>query len=187
MQIAIFDTETTGLLLSEPADIKLQPYIIEFSGVVINEDFTLLRELETFIRPPFKTLPEEITKITGIKSEQLENEPPFLAVYPLLAYFFTGIDILVAHNLPFDKGMLANELTRIEKLTQFPWPRHNICTVEKTFHINGYRLNLQRLHAEMTGSGFKDAHRAKNDVYALVRSFHGMVEKGIVNLEDYER
>ena len=187
MKIILFDTETTGLLLPEPADLKKQPYIIELYAVAIDENFTLLEEFETFVKPPFDTLPDEITKITKITSNMIKNQPSFLDIYPQLAKMFTGTDILIAHNLMFDKNMLKNELDRIGKVTEFPWPRHNICTVEKTMHINGYRLNMQRFHYEMTGVGFSDAHRAEVDVHALVRGVHGMVEKELLNFKDYEK
>lgn len=186
MEILLFDTETTGLLKPSPAKLELQPYIIELYACVIDEDFNMLREFESFFSVDFK-LDDIITKITGIKDETLIGKPTFRSKYTELAKFFTGVDAMVAHNLEFDKGMLGNELLRCDKLMQFPWPRHHICTVEKSMPVRGYRLSLAKLHQEITGKGFADAHRAKNDVYALVRCFHGLVEKGYIKLEDIEK
>ena len=186
MKIVLFDTETTGLIKPAPAGLDKQPYIIEIYACAIDEDFQLLGEYETYIKPPYK-YDDKITKITGIEYESLLNEPTFAEVYPDLALLFTGADLMVAHNLPFDRNMLANELLRIEKLIKFPWPRHHLCTVEASFNIRGYRLKLMDLHQEMLGRGFQNAHRAKNDVHALVRCFHAMVEKGMVDLEKYKQ
>ncbi len=185
MEICIFDTETTGLIKPSPASLEKQPFITEFYGCVVNEDFELLREFETFYDVGFP-LPEIITKITGIKDSDLVGQPKFGDKAVELAKFFTGVDMMVAHNVNFDRNMLANELLRCDSLVKFPWPRHHLCTVEKSMYIRGHRLKLSQLHKEMTGEDFKDAHRAKNDVHALVRSFHGLVEKGKIVLGDYK-
>ena len=70
----------------------------------------------------------------------------------------------------------------MDKLINFPWPKNHICTVEHSLHIKGYRLKLAQLHQELLGKGFENAHRAKNDVYALVRCFHALVERGDITL-----
>jgi len=182
MEIAVFDTETTGLLKPSPAGLDKQPRIIELYACVIDEEFNMLREYESFYNIDFP-LPDIIPKITGITDKMLIGQPRFMNEYGKLAEFFTGVDVMVAHNLNFDSSMLANELLRIDKLIKFPWPRHHLCTVEASMKVRGYRLKLSNLHQEMTGKGFADAHRARNDVMALVRSLHGLVEKGFVDLE----
>lgn len=185
MQIAIYDTETTGLLKPNAVNVKEQPYIAEFYGCVINENFELVKEVNTFIKPPIP-LSDEITRITGITNAMVESAPSFVNVYPEIADLFEGCRCLVAHNASFDVSMVANELVRIDKLIHFPWPRHHICTVEKSFSIKGHRLSLTKLHELATGKPFEGAHRAKVDVFALVRCFHWLVEKGYINLKDYE-
>lgn len=185
MLITVYDTETTGLLKPNAVDVKEQPYIAEFYGVTIDEDFQIVKEVETFIKPPIP-LSDEITKITGITNEMVANAPTFADVYPELCNLYEGSRCLVAHNASFDVSMLANELIRIDKLIHFPWPQHHICTIERTHHIKGFRLNLQKLHEHLFGKGFKDAHRAKVDVFALVRCFHKLVEDGIIDLSSYK-
>ena len=186
MKIVLFDTETTGLVRPGPADLKLQPYITEFYACKIDEEFTMLGEVDTLIRPPIK-IPDEVIKISGITDEMVKESPVFPMVFSQLASFFTGVDILVAHNLPFDRDVLKNELLRIDKLLKFPWPRHHLCTVEKTYHLRGHRLKLSQLHELATGQGHSGAHRAKNDVFALVRCLHWLTEKGHINLKDYDK
>lgn len=182
LEIALFDTETTGLLKPSPAGLDKQPEIIELYACIVDEEFNILREYESFyqIKNP---LPEVITKITGITDDMLIGEPFFIDEYNNLAKFFTGVDMIVAHNLEFDTSMLANELIRIDKLIKFPWPRYHCCTVEASMKIKGYRLKLIDLYDIMVGGTF-DAHRAKNDVKALTDCFRGMVGKGIINLDN---
>lgn len=176
----VFDTETTGLLKPEANDINQQPYIIEFYGCKIDEDFNMIGEIETFLKPPVK-ISDKITDITGITNEMVKNAPDFATFYPKLAAFFHGADEMIAHNCAFDRSMIANELLRIDKLLHFPWPIKHTCTVEKSMPIEQRRMNLTRLHEHFFQKGFK-AHRAKDDVHALVRCYHAMSEKGCYNL-----
>ena len=184
MLITIYDTETTGLLKPDAVGVKEQPYIAEFYGCTINEDFEIVRELDTFIKPPIP-LSEEITKITGITNDMVANAPTFADVYPELCHLYEGVRCLVAHNASFDVSMLANELIRIDKLIHFPWPMHHICTIERSHHIKGHRLSLTKLHEHAFNKPFTGAHRAKVDVFALVRCFHWLVEEGHVKFSDY--
>jgi len=182
LEILVFDTETTGLLKPSPAGIEKQPKIIELYARVMDEDFNILREYESLYQID-APLPEIIPRITGITDDMLEGEPFFMDEYKKLAEFFTGVDIMVAHNLNFDSSMLANELIRIDKLIKFPWPRHHICTVEASMKIKGYRLKLLDLYDIFVGGTF-NAHRAKEDVTALAKCFEAMTNKGIIDLSN---
>ena len=185
MKFIIYDTETTGLLKPSPAKIELQPHMIEFHGCLLDEEFNLISELGTLLRVDFP-LSELITRITGITDEMLKGQPHFSDMYDEFKEFFSQADLMIAHNLSFDENILNNELIRIGKEDDFIWPKHKLCTVERSISIRGHRLKMSDLHYIMTGKTFKDAHRAKNDVYALVRSFHGMVERGLVDLGEFE-
>jgi DNA polymerase III epsilon subunit family exonuclease len=171
----LFDTETTGLIKPEANDVNDQPYITEIFCAKIDDEYNLVEEYGTFIKPPIP-LPADVIKITGITDEMLEGAPSFREVYEELAQFFIGVDEVIAHNLPFDRNMLANELVRIGKVIQFPWPPIHTCTVQKSMGIEQRRLNLNALHKYATGKDIVNAHRAKDDVYALVRSYHWLME-----------
>lgn len=175
-----FDTETTGLLKPEANDINQQPYIIEIYCAKIDEDFQMLGEFHSFIKPPVQ-ISEKITEITGISNEMVKGAPDFATVYTDLAKFFQGADEMIAHNLPFDRSMVANELLRINKLLNFPWPIKHTCTIEKSMPIEQRRMNLTRLHEHFFNKGFA-AHRAKDDVNAMIRCYHAMSEAGTYNL-----
>ena len=167
---------TTGLLKSDSNDIQERPYIIELYACKIDDGYNLIDEYETFIKPPIE-LPPVITKITGIKESDLEDAPTFLEVYETLAPFFTGVDEMIAHNLPFDRSMVANELVRVNKLINFPWPIKHTCTVEMSMGIEQRRLSLTNLHEHATGGQLLNAHRARDDVFGLVRCYHWLMEQ----------
>jgi len=181
MNIVIFDTETTGLLQPENSDLTMQPKIIEFYGVKINEEFEIQDELDILIDPE-EPISKLITDITGITNSMVKGKKTFAFAEPYIRQFFENTDISVAHNHSFDSGMLDSECKRFHK--ERPRAKHEICTVEATMSLTGHRLSLKRLHWMLLQKEFKP-HRAKEDVYALVRCFHNLTESKVINLEHY--
>ena len=177
--IVIFDTETTGLVEPEPTPLDKQPRIIEFAGIKLNKGLEEIERLEFLVDPGIEITPL-ITKITGISNPMVRGQGNFAIHFEKLQKFFVGVNEFVAHNLMFDHDMLSFELKRIDKLTQFPWPPVRTCTVEKTHHLNGYRLNLTKLHQHCFGKEFKGAHRAMPDVEALTRCYIELKKKGLI-------
>lgn len=182
MRVLLFDTETTGLLQPDNAPLKSQPEIIEFYGVVINEEFAIQSEFSTMIKPVGE-ISNEITRITGINPGMVKDSPYFHEIWQDLEDIFEDIDLAVAHNIAFDNGMLDVELKRIGR--KRPKAKYDLCTVEATMGMKGFRLSLVRLHQMLFNKNFK-AHRAKDDVHALVRCFHELTERGVINLELYK-
>lgn len=179
--IIAFDTETSGLLKPEENDMDQQPHIFEFAALKFDEDGKELDSMCVYINPGID-VPAVITKITGIKRDTLAGKPSFVGYYKQIADFFVGVHILTAHNLAFDREMLANELIRIDQILKFPWPPIQICTVREAKKVYGYRLNLTNLHKELFGTDFKDAHTAMADVLAQKKCFLEMVNRGIIKL-----
>jgi len=180
MSIIFIDTETTNLLAVEAADLANQPYMVEICCVKVNIYLEKPEVFSQLIKPPIR-IPDEVIKIHHITNEDVADKKPFAAHYKDLAAFFIGATHMIGHNLQFDKKILENELKRINKLTSFPWPTTNICTVESIMKIKGHRMNLGDLHEELFGMRFEEAHRAEADTMALVRVFKAMVQKGMVN------
>jgi len=180
----LFDTETTGLLKPKASPLSSQPEIIEIYAIKITESVSNgerrvedMSDFESFVRP-ISPVSEEITKITGIDNGILKGAPTFSQIQPKLTEFFFGAHRLVAHNLAFDRQMLANELIRLDRQFKFPWAPSHICTVEKSLKYEQRRMNLTRLHEHLFGEGFPGAHRAKNDVLPLRRCYEEMVKRG---------
>lgn len=173
----IFDLETTGLPKAEGSDLILQPKIIEFGAVKLDGDFHETDKLEFFVNPGMQLDPK-ITKITGITDDMLKDEKPFIAYYKILAEWFCGEKILVAHNLPFDRKVLRFELQRYDKLTKFPWPYEHLCTVEIGESVWGKKRKLGEIYSEITGKEHKGAHRSIADVRATAEIVRWYASKG---------
>jgi DNA polymerase-3 subunit epsilon len=109
----IFDVETTGLFKSGIT----YPHIIQLSYLLYNVDSKqLLMTYNTYVKPSQPVVLEEfITRLTGITQKDIETGTPIKqALYDFFLVLET-VDILVAHNIKFDKNMIALEIARVYK------------------------------------------------------------------------
>ena len=98
----VVDTETTGTTAAKDR-------VIEIGAVKVRGG----RVVETFSQliNPERSVPRRITRLTGISTAMLFDEPPAAEVLPAFLDFL-GEGVLVAHNLPFDLRFLNAELAR---------------------------------------------------------------------------
>ncbi len=169
----IFDTETSGLLRPQAGKLEDQPRIIEFAVVNIEleagADFGTITGEATWLIYPQCEISEEITRITKLTNEDLKGKPTFAKVLPEIIDCFLGVDTLIAHNLPFDRGMLVTELQRIGKEFAFPYPPEQICTVAAFEALKGRRMKMTELYEDVCGEPLEQTHRALDDARALAR------------------
>lgn len=184
MQAVLFDTETTDLIHNHAIPLAHQPRIIEIYAQKIQlpsdsfgsvEDWQFVDEIDSFVNPQIP-ITDEITRITSITNEDVSNAPKIAEIFPKLREFFSNADMVVAHNLSYDMGVVDFEQMRVNPDEKFPWPRKKLCTVEATEHLKGYRLNLNALHEHLFGVKFEGAHRAKTDVNAMTLCFKRLWE-----------
>lgn len=176
----LLDTETDGLLGPTALPLDQQPKIIEIGLIKLAEpDLNIVDQLHLLLNPG-RPLSEEITKITGLRDEDLRGKPSFARIYPQLVDFFLGEEMLVAHNLPFDRGVLAGELQRIDKLLAFPWPPKHVCTVEATQHLQDKYLKQEVLYEMATGRPADQTHRAHDDVSQLAEIVVWLRGEGLI-------
>jgi DNA polymerase III alpha subunit (gram-positive type) len=177
MKALVFDTETTDLISNSAIPLDKQPYVIEFFGHIVDDAGTIHEELEFMCSCPVP-IPAIVTKITGLRDNDIAGFPPFKDHIKDIQAIFDKADAIVAHNLSFDLGMLQNDGKR--NGYEFKFPAIKICTVEETEHIKGFRLDLTSLHLHLFDEGFLAAHRARNDVNALTRCYLELRKRGVV-------
>jgi DNA polymerase III epsilon subunit-like protein len=165
MKTLIFDTETTGLTLPSVADPNKQPRIIEI-GALLVEGEKVIQEVSQLINPEID-IPKKITKITGIKDEDVQDQPIFADFSFELSLVFEKADQLICHNAPFDVAVLKHNLVHLAKHPQFPWPKEIICTVAEYTHELGKYPKLTELYSHVIGKELKQTHRALDDCKAL--------------------
>ncbi len=70
------------------------------------ENNQIVAKTHALIRPPRSRF--QFTYIHGITWEQVRNEPAFGEVWPVLEEYLEGAKFFVAHNAPFDRGVLEH-------------------------------------------------------------------------------
>lgn len=175
MKILFMDFETTGLLKPSPVPLSKQPHAIEYYGCIVDSDtLEIESDFDALIKPPV-AITKEITKITGIKPEDVENSPTIAEVAPNIRQQFAQVSLMVAHNASYDGEIAKIEFERLGESVKIP---QLFCTVEQTYHILGYRQKLNDLHLHLFGEKFSGSHRAKEDVHALLRCYRELVKRG---------
>ena len=178
----IFDTETTGLVKNSLVPLQHQPRIIEFCGFLVDDSLgyepeeAVIDEVE-FLCNPGVPIDPVITRITGIKPEDVEGKAMFSEYADQVLEKIGAADAAVAHNLSFDMALVEADLLRCSA-DAFLWPHRLFCTVEQTEWIKGHRLSLGALHEELFGEPFKGAHRARTDVMALTKCYLELRKRG---------
>lgn len=164
----VFDTETTGLTLHPDADQRKQPKIIEFGGALLDMRTGEVVDTYSQVIDPGEAVTEEITKITGITNAMFDGMPTLLGYSDTLLEAFSRAAAVAAHNLPFDKAMIMNDLRRIGRVHELPWPRSELCTVGVFKERWGRNPRLIELYEAVIGKPFEQKHRALDDVMHLV-------------------
>ena len=99
----IFDIETSGLYIPFNEIIEIGAVKIK-NGLIIDEFASLVK--------PKRKLFKEITDITHITNEMLDEQLPIEEVLPKFKEFIDG-SILVAHNAHFDTDFIYAELDKL--------------------------------------------------------------------------
>lgn len=175
------DLETTDLLKPGATELHFQPFITEAYFCKLDGTFKIKDEFETFIKPVVP-IPEHITEITGITNDMVRNAPSFIEIYDDLCEFFLGEEIFFAHNATFEIGCLESELARHDLVTNFPWPKKQICTVEVSECLQNKRLTLAKL-CQHYGIQYADGHRAKRDTMMMVECIKKMDKEGLIDYD----
>jgi DNA polymerase III subunit epsilon len=152
----IIDIETTGGRANRDKITEIA--IIKHDGEKIIDSF------ETLINPE-RTIPYNITQITGITQEMVADAPKFFEVAKTIVEM-TEDAVFVAHNVRFDYTFLREEFRRLG----FTFTRKQLCTVRltrKTFPgLPSYSLGNLIRHF---GIEVKQRHRAMADTKATVQ------------------
>ena len=166
-----FDTETTGLSLTENEVIEI---------AAIRFEFFQPTEVFTTLLCPKKPIPPEATRIHHITNEMVMNAPKFYEIIPSLDEFL-GKSPLVAHNASFDvMHLYASGLDSIAKKAVY-----DTCDISR-------KLNKQLVNHKLAtscahyGIYFDGAHRSAADTLACGELFvrHIMQTHGCGNLQE---
>lgn len=159
---AIIDVETTGGVARYERITEIA--IVLHDGEKVTDTFSTLLN-------PERSIPWQITQLTGITDEMVAGAPKFFEVAKQVVQLTEG-RIFVAHNVNFDYSFVREEFARLG----FDFQRRQLCTVRlarKVFPgLPSYSLSNLKKHF---GIRADKSHRALDDTMATTRLFEIML------------
>ncbi len=158
------DVETSGPTAQRDRIIEI--------GILKVVDGEVVKSFNSLIDPGVY-LPPDITRLTGIRAEDLSGAPTFSQVADEIEEILSGC-IFVAHNARFDFSFVKSEFKRLRK----KFTPKTICTVKlsRLIYPRFKRHNLDAL-IERFGIECENRHRALDDTKVIWEFFKLSSEK----------
>lgn len=191
MYFLIFDTESTGLPKEEKDPFHYPEYwprLLQLAWALTDGDQVLVEE-NFLINPEDFVIPKSAMEIHGITNERAKEEgKPILDVLAKFSEAISKADVLVGHNVAFDRSIVTSEFSRAKlNAPILKLPYH--CTMKSTADVckiphktgkRGYKWpSLSELHTHLFESDFEDAHDARADVQACMRCYLELRKQGL--------
>lgn len=184
------DTETTGLPKSWRAPVgQLDnwPRIVELGWILADKNGKELEAKTGILKPDGFSIPADAAAIHGITTEQANAEGvDRVEVFKQLATLLTQAQVLVAHNLEFDRKVVHSEFMRYSIKSNIH-KIDNLCTKELTTDYcklpgqYGFKWpTLGELYEKVYGTELLESHSAFGDVQACKDCFFELVDRGII-------
>lgn len=145
-------------------------------AIVLHDGHRIIDQWDTLIHPE-RSIPEYITRITGITNEMVENAPRFYEVARKIVEMTEGA-VFVAHNVRFDYGFIRAEFHRLG----YTYTRKQLCTVRLTRKLfpglKSYSLGNLIRHF---GISVNARHRALDDTLATTVLFERILDADTQN------
>lgn len=136
-------------------------------GISVIEDGEIVREFDTLINPETH-FDRFNVQLTGISPYLVEDAPNFAQIWELIGPLMSS-GVLLAHNAPFDLGVLAKCLRDYE-IDWKPRVRYaDTCRMARVCYpkLVNHRLNTVSEHLGVT----LDHHQASSDAHACAEIF----------------
>lgn len=175
-----FDTETTGIE---------NPRIVQIAWAVTDENGNELRTQSFIVRPVGYEIPASATRIHGITTEvALRSGIEIASVLEAFSKDVVDSEIIVAHNVLFDEGVVSGEFIRAGRNETPLAGKTSYCTMQSSTDFckikgrRGYKWpRLEELHILLFGETFESAHSALADVRACAKCFFELKRRGIIS------
>lgn len=201
MKVLVFDTETTGLPKRTKDDRKptiydtaFWPHIIQLSYILYDtERNKILLDHDFVVKIPDNCeLSEKSVEIHGITRERSNREGiDITEALELFNICLLSADMVVAHNISFDKQIILVECIRnkisggfrMKKPDQFFCTMKSttdLCRIETTCKKTGEKYfkfpRLSELHQQMFGEEPQNTHNSFVDILICLRCYIMLAE-----------
>ena len=184
--ILFFDTETTGFYRDRlPLDHPDQPHIVQLAAQLCDLSGNPVAGF-SFIVAGCGPIPEQASSVHGITDEAAARLGISLeTALDLFTHLYTRADLVVAHNIKFDRGVIEVAIARHYKKVM-PLRKPLFCTMEAATPIINMPPTERMLAAGFTkpkppkleecikhffGEDMVDAHDAMADLVACRRVY----------------
>lgn len=171
--LAGFDIESTGISIENDRIVELCVIKIHLNGE---------EESKVWLINPEMPIPVGATEVHNISDDDVVDKPTFKEVFPEIARFIKGCDLLTYNGNRFDIPLLKNEFARVG--LEFPF--------NGTLYIDAliiYRKlnpnNLSAVFERLTGNKLENAHSAEADVSATITILEKLINKHSNEIGDY--
>lgn len=160
---AIVDIETTGGFFKRDRITEI--------AIVLHDGKKIIDQFSSLVNPE-RSIPPEITRITGISNEMVQDAPKFYEIAKDIVQLLEGT-IFVAHNVRFDYTFIKNEF----KSLGYTFTKRQLCTVKlsrKAFPgLRSYSLGNLIRHFDIP---VEARHRALDDTLATTQLFEEILD-----------
>ena len=161
--------------------------VIQFGAVLLDENYNMLSEFSSYVKPAYSTVTPLINRLTGITNENLQNADDFITVFDKFNYWRGEGDIVTFCWSKSDFNQLWSELeTKGRHRYDLFQTLHNFVDLQKIFgnlvasKISiGLESALKLLQMEYTGQ----MHSALSDSYNTARILHKLFCTKSLNLD----
>lgn len=188
--ILFFDTETTGKYdFKLPPDHPSQPHLVQLACILEDSEGAERALVDIIIKPEGYNISEEVAKIHGI-SDDIANR--FGVNRKTAGFLFNNLcyqaDLLVAHNVNFDKAIMQTLYSRLDHANRLS-KINKFCTMQTATSIvkvprpgGSIRPNdwkwptLTECMEFFFQEDHEGAHNALADVRACRRVYHELLK-----------
>ena len=188
MKFLLFDTETTGLPKNKNGridDSDNWPYIVQLSWILYDDVDNVITLSNDIVKlKNIQELTETSIKIHGITQEKSINTgKPIKEVILNFQTALSVTDVVIAHNLFFDKRIVMAECSRNKMRHEFYNSKQYYCTMKNSVNICKIKTisktgeeyykypKLEQLHEHLFNKKPYGTHDALVDVLICLRCY----------------
>lgn len=190
-RVTMFDTETDGLPKKDENKKTVWPHLVEIAYEIIEVDCETLESKtvsanDFIVTPDGFEIPPQVEKVHGMSTAQamLLGIPLGMALSKF-SVASNSSDLVIAHNINFDKNVVGGEMIRIGDLAPKMFEIPKACSMQKSRQFCGLGKNpkMNELYQKIFKKSFEGQHRAKEDTHALTECVQVLIKKKIIQIE----